>query len=213
MVSPPDSPVLRARYDLRRRAVIDAAAGVFASKGFHATSIQDLVDATGLKAGGLYHYIGSKDELLVQICYELMDPLLETVREVVARDEPARVQLREIMGTWVTHVERNHDHVLVFQQERHVLAHGSQWREVREQRKEFERLLGDIFARGEDTGDFQFADRDLSLRALLAMVNQLPQWFRRGGRLSAVEVADGFLGIVLGANTVHTLDPEPSPST
>jgi TetR/AcrR family transcriptional regulator, cholesterol catabolism regulator len=195
---PPERPVLRARYDRRRDAVVDAAARVFATKGFHATSVQDLVEATGLKPGGLYHYIGSKNDLLVQICDELMQPLLESVRDISASDDPARVQLREIMHAWVEQVECKRDHMLVFQQERHVLAHGAQWQHVRRQRKAFEELLGELFARGELAGEFEFTDRDLSLRALLGMVNQIPQWFRRGGRLTAAEIADGYLDIIIG---------------
>ena len=198
MPSPPDRPALRARYDRRRDAVVDASARVFAARGFHATSIQDLVEATGLKPGGLYHYIGSKDDLLVAICDELMEPLLDSVREIAASADPARVQLRRIMHAWVGQVERRRDHMLVFQQERHVLAHGPQWQHVRRQRKEFEELLAELFTRGEADGEFELADRDLSLRALLGMVNQLPLWFRRGGRLNAVEIADGYLEIVIG---------------
>jgi len=196
--APPTRPALRSRYDLRRQAVIDASARVFASKGFHATSIQDLVDVAGLKAGGLYHYIGSKDELLVAICDELMQPLLDAVREIAVDDRSARQQLREIMHTWVEHVERRRDHMLVFQQERHVLAHGKQWQHVRRQRKEFEDLLADVFACGERDGEFQFADRELAVRALLGMVNQLPAWFRPGGRLSAEQIADGYLELIVG---------------
>jgi TetR/AcrR family transcriptional regulator, cholesterol catabolism regulator len=196
--TPPERPALRVRYERRRDAVVDAAARVFATKGFHATSVQDLVEATGLKPGGLYHYIGGKDDLLVRICDELMQPLLESVRDISASGDPSRVQLREIMHVWVEQVECKRDHMLVFQQERHVLAHGAQWQHVRRQRKAFEELLGEVFTRGELAGEFEFADRDLSLRALLGMVNQLPQWFRRGGRLTAAEIADGYLDIIIG---------------
>lgn len=196
--SPPDKPALRRRYDRRLQLVIDAAARVFATKGFHATSIQDLVEASGLQAGGLYHYIGSKDELLVRICDELMEPLLDSGRELIAADGSARGQLREFMHAWVEHVELKRDHMLVFQQERHVIAHGRQWQHVRRQRKEFEELLAEIFARGETSGEFQFADRELALRALLGMVNQLPQWYRPGGRLTAEQIADGYLALIVG---------------
>jgi AcrR family transcriptional regulator len=197
--SPPTRPALRSRYDRRRQAVIDASARLFAMRGFHATSIQELGEATGLKAGGLYHYIGSKDELLVAICDELMEPLLDSVRGIVAADGSARAQLEEVMHTWIEHVEHRRDHMLVFQQERHVLAHGRQWQHVRRQRKEFEELLAGIFARGERDGEFHFADRELTLRALLGMVNQLPQWFRAGGRLSAGQIANGYLDLIVGA--------------
>jgi AcrR family transcriptional regulator len=54
-----------AKYDARRLELIDIAARVFARKGYHATSIDDLVEATGLKRGGLYHYITGKEDLLI----------------------------------------------------------------------------------------------------------------------------------------------------
>lgn len=205
MPAPPERPALRDRYDRRQQAVIDTSARVFATKGFHATSIQDLVDATGLKAGGLYHYIGSKDELLVRICDELMEPLLKAVREIAEADAPAPVRLHKVMHTWIDHVERKRDHMLVFQQERHVLAHGSQWQHIRRQRKEFEALLDRIFASGEASGEFRFADRDLSLRALLGMVNQLPLWFRRDGRLTHDQIADAYLDIILGRGVMTVI--------
>ena len=54
----------------------EVLAGEFQRTGFQATSMDDLSDATGLRSGGLYHYIGSKRSLLLAIFSELMDPLL-----------------------------------------------------------------------------------------------------------------------------------------
>jgi TetR/AcrR family transcriptional regulator, cholesterol catabolism regulator len=193
----PTRPALRERYDRRQTEVVATAARVFAERGFHATSMADLVEATGLAAGGLYHYIGSKDQLLVAICDQLMEPLLARVREIAAEDAPAEDLLRRIVREWTAHVEHNRDHMLVFQQERHVLERGSQWRAVRRQRKAFEELLADVFARGEADGTLRFADADLALRALLGMVNHTAQWFRPRGRLTAEQIADGYLDLLL----------------
>ena len=41
-------------------------------------------------------------------------------------------------------------------------------------------------------------DRDLALRALLGMVNHTAQWFRPRGRLSAEQIADGYVDLLLG---------------
>jgi AcrR family transcriptional regulator len=198
MAGPPTRPALRARYERRRTEVVDAAARVFAERGFHATSMQDLTDATGLAAGGLYHYIGSKDALLVAICDQLMAPLLHRARELVAEGRPPEEELRGLVHAWVEHVERHRPHMLVFQQERHVLEHEPQWRAVRASRKEFEQLLDGVLRRGEEAGAFRFADRRLALLALLGMVNHTPQWFRTRGRLTAEQVADGFVDLLLG---------------
>src|SRR6478752_1881347 len=94
--SPPTRPALRARYDSRRGEVVDTAARLFAKNGFQATSISELTAATGLAAGGIYHYIESKDDLLIAICDELLEPLLQRAREIVAAGAPPVEQLREL---------------------------------------------------------------------------------------------------------------------
>lgn len=196
--SPPARPALRARYDARRREVVATAARLFAERGYDGTSMSELTEATGLAAGGLYHYIEGKDDLLIAICDELLEPLLEQAREIVA-DEAAPVrQLRELVGAWVAHVVEHRDHMLVFTQERQAIESEARWRRVRSQRKAFEKILDEVLARGEANGSMTFADRRLSLLALLGMVNYTAQWVRPGGRLSAEEIAAGYCAMVLG---------------
>ncbi len=195
--TPPTRPALRARYDRRQQEVVATAARLFAERGYQATSMSDLTAATGLAAGGLYHYIGSKEQLLLRICDELLEPLLEQAHALLARESPPAEQLRELLRAWLAHIETHRDHMLVFAQERHVIERDPQWRAVHGQRKAFEQLLDDVLARGEASGAMAFADRGLALRALLGMVNHTPQWLRTPGRLSAEQIADGYCDLLL----------------
>ena len=195
----PTRPALRDRYDRRQQRVVLEAAKVFAERGYDQTSIQDLADAIGLAAGGLYHYIGSKERLLISICDQLMEPLLDGAAALVEEDAPPAGQLRALVRLWVGHVVEHRDHMLVFQQERHVIERGTQWRGVRSSRKRFERLVDDVLARVEASGEAAFADRRLAVSALLGMVNQTAQWYRPRGRLSPHEIADGYVDLLLSA--------------
>lgn len=198
--SAPERPALRARYEGRRAEVVAAAAKQFAENGYAATSIADLTEATGLAAGGLYHYIGSKEALLVAICDELLEPLLDQAREIAASDELSpKGQLRALLRAWLVHIESHRDHMLVFSQERHVIEREPQWRQVRRRRKEFEEILDDVLRRGEESGAMAFEDRALTLLALLGMVNYTPQWLRPRGRLAAEEIADRYCDLILRA--------------
>lgn len=199
LTSPPTRPALRERYERRRLEVIATAARLFAERGYQETSMQDLTAATGLAAGGLYHYIESKDQLLFSICEELMEPLLERAREIVATDSPPADQLRELLRAWLDQVATHRDHMLVFAQERHVIEREPQWRRIRAQRKAFEQLLDDVLARGEHDGTLTFPDREFVLRALLGMVNYTPQWLNPRGHLSPEEIADGYCDLLLRA--------------
>jgi TetR/AcrR family transcriptional regulator, cholesterol catabolism regulator len=195
--SPPTRPALRAKFEARRREVVATAAKLFAERGYDATSMSELTQATGLAAGGLYHYIEGKDDLLIAICDELLEPLLTQAREIVAAEAPPVEQLRELVRAWVAHVVSHRHHMLVFTQERQTIERQQRWRRVRSQRRAFERILDEVLARGEADGSMRFADRRLSLLALLGMVNYTPQWVRPQGRLSAAEIADGYCAMVL----------------
>lgn len=197
--APPSRPNLRARYEDRRAEVIATAARVFAERGYQATSIADLTEATGLTAGGLYHYIGSKERLLLAICDELLEPLLERAHEIVAAEPEPERALRALLRAWMEHIAAHRDHMLVFAQERHVIEREPQWRRVRGRRKEFEQILDDVLASGEESGAFAFDDRRLALLALLGMFNYAPQWLRPRGRLDPQEIADSWCDLLLAA--------------
>jgi AcrR family transcriptional regulator len=200
MAKAPTSPALRERYDRRQAEVVTAAAHVFAERGYDQTSIQELSEGIGLAAGGLYHYFGGKEQLLIRICDQLMDPLLEDARALVAGDGDAATRLRAVVRVWVAHAIEHRDHMLVFQQERHVIDHGDQWREVRRTRKAFEKVVEGVLEEAQAEGSVT-GDRRLLLAALLGMVNHTVQWYRPGGRLKPQQIADGYADLLLGTPT------------
>jgi AcrR family transcriptional regulator len=204
MATPPTRPALRERYDRRRQDVVLTAARVFAERGYDQTSVQELTEEMGLASGGLYHYFASKQGLLIQICDQLMDPLLEETRVLLASGDEPEDQLRALVRRWVAHVIARRDHMLVFQQERHQIERGAEWQGVRATRKQFERLLADLIARVQARDGGLPGDSRLALSALLGMVNHTPQWYRRNGRLTPEEIADGYVDLLLGRASAAT---------
>ncbi|NLT07724.1 MAG: TetR/AcrR family transcriptional regulator [Solirubrobacterales bacterium] len=202
MPSLPTKPALRERYDRRQEEVVDAAAELFGANGFQATSMADLSSATGLTVGGLYHYVGSKDELLFRICHGLMEPLLDHARAIAADGSltPGE-RLRALLGEWVGHVIARRHSMLVFGQERHVIEREPRWREIRRARKEFERVLDDLLEQGRASGELSYDDRAVTLLALLGMVNHVPQWYRPRGPLGPDEIADGYWRLLARAGS------------
>ena len=193
----PETPTTRARWDARRADVIERAAQVFARRGYDQTSVPELAEALEGATGGIYHYFSGKEGLLIAICDQLMEPLLAEAEELAGTDAPATEQLRDLVRRWVANVVDHQDHMLVFQQERHLIDHGSQWREVRESRKRFERLVEDVLARAGAESGGPAVDPRLQLSALLGMVNHTAQWYRPGGRLTPDAIADGYVDLLL----------------
>ena len=199
MPAPPTRPALRERYDRRADALVQAAAARFARTGYDETTMADLAAELGIAAGGVYHYFGGKEALLQRICLQLTEPLHARARAALVGHVDPADRLRALVEVWVAHVVEHRDHMLVFQQERHVIEAGSQWRTVREGRKAFEELVDGVLADLQDDGRARFADRRVALSALLGMVNHTAQWFRPRGRLSAAEVAAGYAALLVAS--------------
>jgi TetR/AcrR family transcriptional regulator, cholesterol catabolism regulator len=203
---PPTRPALRERYERRQDTVIKIAARLFAERGYNETSIDELAESTGIQVGGLYHYIGSKEQLLVRIVDDMLEPMLERAERIAQNDESPAVQLRTFLREWLKHIASHQDHVIVFNQQRYLIEHKRQWRRQLRGRQRFEELLDGILARCESAGDATFGDRRLALLALLGMVNHTAQWLRPRGRLTVEQIADGYCDLILGrVDTDHTL--------
>ena len=191
----PTRPALRERFDRRREELVAGAAREFAHRGYDQTTMQELAASMGLATGALYHYFAAKDALLRAICDQLMEPLLESARSLAATEAEPAERLRALVGLWVAHVCAHRDHMLVFQQERHMIESGAEWRQVRASRKAFERLLASAI---DDLGaGGTRVDPDLALRALLSMVNYTASWYRPRGALRPAQIADGYVALVL----------------
>lgn len=188
---------MRERYDRRQAQVVLGAARVFAEHGYDQTSVPQLANELGLAAGSLYHYFSSKEQLLIAICDQLMEPLHAEAQVLLEADAPTPERLRALIRAWVFHVIAHRDHMLVFQQERHVIDHGDQWRGVRESRKRFERLVEGVLIAVRDDGFARLEDPRQSLAALLGMVNHTAQWYRARGRLTPETIADGYADLMI----------------
>ncbi len=89
----------------RRRELLDAAAAVFARKGFHASRVGDIAQEAGVAHGLLYHYFRSKEEVLETIFRETWGALVVETQRIEEADLPLHGQLRRFarvyLGSWL----------------------------------------------------------------------------------------------------------------
>jgi TetR/AcrR family fatty acid metabolism transcriptional regulator len=88
----------------KRQQILDAAARVFARRGFHATRVSDIAKEAGIAYGLVYHYFKSKDELLETIFRDTWTQMLARIHEVEETGEPSSEQVRRVaalvLRTW-----------------------------------------------------------------------------------------------------------------
>jgi TetR/AcrR family transcriptional regulator, fatty acid metabolism regulator protein len=90
----------------KRRVILRAAITVFAHHGYHTSRVADVAREAGVAYGLVYHYFGSKEDLLETIFRRTWSRMLEAVQEVERSGAPAREQLqavaRIVLGAWET---------------------------------------------------------------------------------------------------------------
>jgi TetR/AcrR family transcriptional regulator, fatty acid metabolism regulator protein len=78
----------------KRRQILDAAIRVFATRGFHACRVSDVADEAGVAYGLVYHYFGSKEEILNTLFSERWQIMLDAIADIDRQqDIPARDKL------------------------------------------------------------------------------------------------------------------------
>ena len=82
------------RSEITTDQLLLAARELFASKGFPATSIQEIVDAAGVTRGALYHHFASKEELFEAVVNREQEALGRRVRDGAMKRKGAWAQLK-----------------------------------------------------------------------------------------------------------------------
>jgi TetR/AcrR family transcriptional regulator, cholesterol catabolism regulator len=185
------------RFALRHAELVGIAAGMFAERGYHATSIDDLVRATQLQRGGLYYYIGGKKELLLDIHKRALEPLLSATRSIAAQDPPPHIALRDITRVAMRTIDAAPDFVAVFLHEWRIIDTDPAWAEIRAGRTQYERIVQDVLERGAKEGSLAVKDVWIAMMAFLGLVNYAYRWFHPQGRVGADDAADYLCDIFL----------------
>ena len=72
-MSVPQDPIREQLIEARRTQILDAAAKVFADKGFHRATTKEIASAAGVSEGTIYNYFDSKDGLVIGIMARLAE--------------------------------------------------------------------------------------------------------------------------------------------
>lgn len=111
-------PDARARLEgTRRTQILEAAAQVFSRKGFDRATIADIARAARLAEGSIYNYFRSKEELLVHIPRQLVQPALTPLLEEMAAPatpEEMEALLLRVGAVAVERVRKNTPFLKVF---------------------------------------------------------------------------------------------------
>ncbi|MFJ5644427.1 TetR/AcrR family transcriptional regulator [Streptomyces sp. NPDC093223] len=83
-----------------RAELLVAAAELFTTRGYAATTTRAVAERAGMRQASMYHYVSGKEELLAELLESTVTPSLDRARELLADDvAPAEERLRALCRT------------------------------------------------------------------------------------------------------------------
>jgi AcrR family transcriptional regulator len=164
----------------RRRApeIIEAAARVFAERGFHGATTQDIADVLGIRQASLYYYFPSKEGALELVCLQGVAGYFEVAKAIAAGPGTATDKLTRLIKAHLAPLTDRSDFVRVFLNERQHLPAESR-RRIGKWSRGLERVLEDVLRDGVRRGEFRSdLDTRLAVLGILGMVNTVASWHR-----------------------------------
>ena len=160
----------------RRQAVVDAAARVFAERGYHGASTQYIADLLGMRQASLYYYLHSKEAALEEVCALGTEGFIEAAETIVKSSASAEARLRDLLAAHVMPLHDRADYMQTFLNERKWLPTESRRRIGRLSRRLeaiFERVIREGIRSGEFRSDL---NPRLTTLGLLGMMNAVASW-------------------------------------
>ena len=185
----------KAAYPINRDRIIGVAANVFARSGYHSTSITDLCEATGLSRGSLYYYVDGKETLLYEICSKQVVSMNRKARSIIKLETDSESKLRLLAQSLLTNISEHLDDWTVFFREFGYLENERRV-EIMKARDTYERFWLVVVKEWLGKSDLPLSPA-VVVKGLLGMFNYSYIWFRPDGRLTPIQMADGFVTIFL----------------
>lgn len=188
----------------RRDELLQLAATMFAERGMRATTVRDIADSAGILSGSLYHHFSSKEEMVDEVLRGFLDWLFHRYQEIVATEPNPVQRLRGLFMASFEAIETQHAAVVIYQDEAKHLSSQERFAYVEERNKEQRQMWVEVLTQGIEEGYFRpDVDVDLVYRFIRDTTWVSVRWYQPGGPLTAEQVGQQYLAIVLGGITTE----------
>jgi AcrR family transcriptional regulator len=183
----------------RRDELLELAAVMFAERGWRATTVRDIADGAGILSGSLYHHFASKEEMVDELLRGFLDWLFERYHEIVESEPNPLERLKGLFMTSFEAIEHRHAQVVIYQDEAQRLSSQPRFSYIEDLNKQQRQMWIDVIKQGVKQGYFR---RDLDVDLVYRFIRDTTwvsvRWYQPGGPLTAMQVGQKYLAIVLG---------------
>lgn len=162
------------RHELRRKAIVEAAAQVFAEVGIAAATLDQIGDRLGLSKASLYYYIEGKDQLITAVLKVVLDDGNARAAKLI---DPASGPLEQLKMRAQAHVES----AMLTPAGRVIISNLDIVVSVKAAAilmRRHERPAQVLFQQARDQGLIRDINVTTAVKLLYGALNNIPRWYR-----------------------------------
>ena len=186
----------------KKELILRRAAIMFREKGFSATSMRDLAETVGIEAASLYNHIRSKNEILEALCFDVANIFNTNMEAVEGSRQRSISKIEELLRFHIRQMVQNYEAVHVSDRE---------WKHLDEpylsnfqnQRRAYRKKFAAIIEEGMERNEIRKIDAPTAVLIILHAVSGIESWHRSKARISAQELEENMLKIMIDGLRKH----------
>ena len=180
-----------------RENIIQSSLELFAQEGYHAVSVNKIVEEAKTSKGGFYYHFATKNEVLFEIHDVFITYALEKVLAANALNSTPENRLIKIIDEFVKVFDVYKSHLSVFYQEAFFLD--DKYEEIiKVKRNDFKYVIINVLEDGIKAGEFRKEiDVKITTMAILGMVNWIYKWYDPKGSKTITDISNIYIDLIL----------------
>ncbi|MGH8765389.1 MAG: TetR/AcrR family transcriptional regulator [Burkholderiales bacterium] len=192
---------VRVASNRKRRSaeIVAAAAKVFAQRGYHGASTQDIADVLGMRQASLYYYFESKDAALEAVCENGIQDYALHAQRILHGPGKAADKVAKLVFQHLAPMAERLDFTLAFLGERRFLPAPARKR-IRAIEKRYERIIERVIEHGVAAREFRSdLDPRMATLALLGLGNSAAAWYGREPGATLERITSNYVDLLVRA--------------
>ncbi len=178
---------------VKREAVIRAAAQSFNRKGYHNTSLDDIAAALEVSKPTVYYCVSNKEQLLFECFVAGIEPILAACREARLMKAPARERLKAVLRYYGRAVASEFGWCMVRAEDQDLSPAMSG--HIKALKSEIDQGIRRLLREGMQDGSIHACDPKMTAFALAGALNWIAHWYRESQSLSGAQIAEAFISV------------------
>jgi AcrR family transcriptional regulator len=173
----------------KKEVIVQHAANLFKTQSYSAASMRELAEMVGVEAPSLYNHIGSKSELLQEICSKVGNEFTEQVEKIKSSQQNIVEKIETIIRFHINAMIENFDEVYVANHEwKHLPEpHLTKFLNIR---RNYEKSLVDLIVKGINQNELKPINAYVAVLTILSAVRGLEFWHRNKKNISKQTLED-----------------------